>query len=110
MNDVRFRISAALGAGAFTILAAFLAAGWPAMKPQGPRKTGAMAEAYAKLPVTFVENRGQIDPQVRYFARGPHYAFFLTPNQVMLSLAKAPSGIALGLEFLDSNPEVMLAG
>jgi hypothetical protein len=41
--------------------------------------------AYAKLPVTFVENRGQTDKRVRYYAQGPRYAFYLTPDQVVLS-------------------------
>ena len=111
MNDVRtVRISAALGIGALTSLAAFLVAGWPAPQLHPARQTGSQATAYARLPVTFVENRGQTDQQVRYFARGPHYAFFLTPNQVVLSLMKAHSGLALGLEFLGGNPAVVVAG
>src|SRR5437867_2393038 len=43
--------------------------------------------AYAKLPVAFVENRGQIDSRVQYYAQGNGYAFYLTREEVMLSLA-----------------------
>ena len=32
------------------------------------------ADAYAKLPVSFVENRGQTDARVRYYAQGNGYA------------------------------------
>jgi hypothetical protein len=45
-------------------------------------------DAYAKLPIAFVENRGQTNRQVRYFAQGPHYSFFLTPDEVVLSFTK----------------------
>ena len=46
------------------------------------------ADAYAKLPVSFVENHGQTDARVRYYAQGNGYSFFLTPSEVMLSFAK----------------------
>ena len=45
------------------------------------------AKAYADLPVSFVENRGQTDARVRYYAQGNGYGFFLTPSEVMLSFA-----------------------
>ena len=35
---------------------------------------------YAKLPVAFVENVGQTDARVRYYAQGSRFAFYLTPN------------------------------
>ena len=37
------------------------------------------AKAYAKLPVSFVENEGQTDSRVRYFAQGAGYSFFMMP-------------------------------
>jgi hypothetical protein len=45
-------------------------------------------EAHADLPFTFVENRGQTDQQVRYHAQGPGYAFYFTPEEVVLSFVK----------------------
>jgi hypothetical protein len=74
------------------------------------------ADSYAKLPVSFVENRGQTDAQVRYVAQGDGYTFFMTPNEVMLSFAKAPAehqapqDLALALRFVGSNPTVEPAG
>ena len=38
------------------------------------------AKAYANLPVSFVENRGQIDARARYYAQGDRFGFFLTPK------------------------------
>jgi Beta-propeller repeat len=73
------------------------------------------ADAYAKLPVSFVENRGQTDPRVRYYAQGNGYAFYMTPSEVMLTFANqhdaatpdaSEEGVALALRFLGSNQRV----
>ena len=70
------------------------------------------ADDYAKLPVSFVENKGQTDARVRYFAQGNGYSFFMTPSEVMLSFAKdstgkqTPHGLALALRFVGGNPNV----
>ncbi len=64
------------------------------------------------MPVSFVENEGQTDARVRYFAQGDGYSFFMTPSEVMLSFAKdsaggsAPDGLALALRFVGGNPNV----
>jgi Beta-propeller repeat len=67
--------------------------------------------AFEKLPIAFVENRGQEDPRVRYAARGGGFAFYLTPKDVVMSLHKetpdAP-GTALALRFLGQNPRTRL--
>ena len=55
--------------------------------------------AYGKLPLTFVENRGQKDGQVRYYAHGNRYAFYLTRDGVMLSFAKG----SMALRFVDAD-------
>jgi hypothetical protein len=90
-----------------------------------------LLEAYANLPLTFVENQGETDSQVRYYARGPRYAFYLTRDGVVLSFTKrpgapdaetpavarvaateqrAPYGVALALRFPGSNPQMVLEG
>jgi len=45
-------------------------------------------KAYAKLPLTFVENRGQTDTRVRYVAQGSRNAFYLTREEIVLSFVK----------------------
>ena len=50
---------------------------------QGSREQ--VLKAYATLPLAFVENRGQTDARVRYYAQGPRYAFYLTGEKVVLS-------------------------
>ena len=68
--------------------------------------------AYAKLPVSFVQNKGQVDARVRYYARGNRYAFYLTRDGVVLSLAKERMsfGLALALRFVHANPRMTLEG
>ena len=77
------------------------------------------ATAYANLPVSFVENRGQTDARARYYAQGSGYAFFTTPTSVVLSLSKqqpaaataqTPRQIALALQFVGKNPQSVPQG
>ena len=77
------------------------------------------AAAYAKLPVSFVENQGQLDSSVRYYAQGPRYAFYLTPTSILLSLvgdgaqaagARAGQAVSLALRFVGADPAVAPRG
>ena len=47
-----------------------------------------VGEAYGRLPLTFEPNRGRTDPRVAFVARGPGYTVFLTPTEVVFSLAR----------------------
>lgn len=103
----------------------------PDRNGQGSEGGGEEAlDAYAKLPLTFVENRGQTDRRVRYHAQGPGYALFFTPEEVRISLTKQvgasgpthgsgpddgedsskPHGAALALRFVGANPGVVVDG
>ena len=75
----------------------------PKAKPQ---------RAFAAMPLAFVQNRGQTDARVRYYALGNHYAFFATRDELMLSLTKdkPARSLALGLRFIGRNPHVAIAG
>lgn len=66
----------------------------------------------AGLALGFIENRGQTDPRVRYYARGNRYAFYLTRDEVMLAFAKGHEarGLALALRFVDRNPAAQPRG
>src|SRR5207248_10976390 len=58
--------------------------------------------ALAKLPIAFVENRGQTDARVRYYAQGSRYAFYLTADDVEFAFASKQPAIetALALRFV----------
>jgi Beta-propeller repeat/HYDIN/CFA65/VesB-like, Ig-like domain/Cep192 domain 4 len=42
---------------------------------------------YARLPMSFERNEGQVDGRVKYLARGAGYTLFLTTNEAVLKLA-----------------------
>lgn len=57
---------------------------------QGParQKRASLAGNYGKLPLSFEENRGQSDPQVKFVSRGNGYSLFLTDSAAVLALTK----------------------
>src|SRR5262249_52097702 len=68
-----------------------------------------VASAYARLPLSFEENRGQSDPRVRFLVRGPGYGLFLTSQGPVLSLAHARSAsdvVALRLLGARAHPRL----
>jgi hypothetical protein len=46
-------------------------------------------DAYARLPMSFELNKGQVDPRVKFISRGPGYTLFLTPTEAVFSLRHA---------------------
>ena len=47
---------------------------------------GRIRASYAALPLAFEANQGQVDPSVKYVARGSGYRLFLTSKQAILTL------------------------
>ncbi|HET6172388.1 MAG TPA: SBBP repeat-containing protein [Gaiellales bacterium] len=75
-------------------------------KPVGPER------AFAAMPLAFVQNQGQTDARVRYYALGNHYAFFATRDELMLSLTKNKPArqLALALRFIGRNAHSTTTG
>ncbi|HEY7863330.1 MAG TPA: SBBP repeat-containing protein, partial [Thermoanaerobaculia bacterium] len=69
-----------------------------------------MLAAYAKLPLAFVPNAGQLDRHVRYAAQAGGSSFFFTHAEAVLALRKGKRGVALRLGFLGANPAPAIAG
>jgi hypothetical protein len=46
-----------------------------------------MVESYGPLPLHFIENRGQVDKQVKYYTRGPGHTLFFTKEGLVMTLA-----------------------
>jgi len=55
-----------------------------------PAVRAQIAETYGKLPLTFETNRGQSGQQVKFLSRGEGYTLFLTGDEAVLSLRRAP--------------------
>lgn len=76
------------------------------------------ASASSALPLSFEPNVGQTGEPVRFFARGPGFALFLTPTEAVLSLpagsgraAKTPSPERIvRMRFVGSRPDALLVG
>jgi hypothetical protein len=75
----------------FVVLVIVAFAGWiyamgdPAKRLPVAHRS-AIAGSYGRLPLSFEENRGQTDPQVKFLARGSGYSIFLTPTEAVLKL------------------------
>ncbi len=85
-----------------------------------------LEQSYGKLLLSFEANQGQRNAQVKFLARGPGYALFLTPTEAVLSLKKptaqhkaarktpAPSeavgGTVLRMRLVGANPTPRVIG
>src|SRR4051812_1143030 len=77
----------------------------------GPGSPETLRDDYAKLPIAFEENAGQVDRRVRYFARGNRFGLYLTEEEVVLAFARnADRGVALALRFVGRNPHAVVEG
>ncbi len=123
-----------------TLLAVALVVGLhadgPTRSPAGPPESATRARVRAtlgKLPLYFVENRGQVDPRVRYYVQGRGTSVYFTPEGVTFALTapeapRSPASIrrvafgvtsdpgaarqrwSLKLDFVGANPGVMPTG
>jgi hypothetical protein len=81
-----------------------------------PRDSGTHQRAWSalgSLAPAFIENRGQADPHIRYYAAGSRYTFQLTRDAALLTFLKDPAngtdgGVVLAMRFTGANPRVVL--
>ena len=52
------------------------------------------SRTYSNLPVNFIENAGQTDARVRFYAHGADFAFFLTAQEAVFQFAPRSSNRA----------------
>jgi hypothetical protein len=65
----------------------------PALGPPTVTNTASptsVSRAYANLPLGFEPNRGQVNTEAKYVARGDGYTLFLTPHEAALLLKNHP--------------------
>lgn len=68
-----------------------------------------VADAYLKLPLSFIPNAGQTDPSVRYFAHGAGFSFYFTDEKAVLAFVGQPAdekkrrGMVLNLRFVGAT-------
>jgi uncharacterized repeat protein (TIGR01451 family) len=65
----------------------------------------------SQLPLSFEPNQGQINPQVKFLARGAGYGVFLTADQAVLTLrSSAKSSSVVRMQLAGANPAAAAAG
>lgn len=71
-----------------------------------------MKEVAGKLPLYFIENRGQTDARVGYYVQGRDATLYLTPQGVTLALTdkSARGRQVVKLDFVDANPDAKPTG
>jgi hypothetical protein len=90
--------------------------------PPDASTSAKLETAYGALPLSFEENQGQADSDVRFVSRGAGYTLLLTPTEAVLALSKpAPrgdkthekqsdKGTVLRMGLVGANPNPQLAG
>lgn len=71
------------------------------------------APALRNLPVSFEENQGQVDSQVRYLARAGNGTIYFTPSETVLTLSsqdsqKKPVQSVLRVKWIGANPQAQV--
>ena len=66
------------------------------------------AQALAKLPVSFIENRGQIKGDYPFYAQGSGYRFLFSPQGITYAFAHDKTPIQLS--FPGANPQPIISG
>jgi hypothetical protein len=64
----------------------------------------------ARLPLTFEENVGQSDNQVKYLSRGRGYALFLTADSAVLEAGRPADARVVRMRFAGANPGTRVKG
>jgi len=81
--------------------------------PAGATKARAI-EAMGRRPLSFEENRGQIDRSVKFLSRGDGYTLFLTRTEAVLALrpprAEPGSHVLLRMTLVGAGSDVRLEG
>lgn len=76
-----------------------------------PAATHPVVASFAHLPLIFEPNQGQTDSQVKFVARGPRYALFLTRKSAVLKLrTSASANSVLTMDVVNANPDAEIAG
>jgi hypothetical protein len=66
--------------------------------------------AYAKLPLSFVPNMGQMDVRVHYSAQSGARSFYFATQEAVFSFTSKTKELVLRLAFLGGNPQTAITG
>ena len=82
-----------------------------AAKNLSPQERSSMQDAYRRLPLYFVENRGQAGERVKYYQRGGGHTAYFTPEGISFALGDkgvqatlTAAGMRKGVDIVASEP------
>src|SRR5262245_21272340 len=108
-----------LAAVALATVAVALTRGETGSAASNPPASITPAQAFANLPLTFIENSGQPDARIRDYAPGSRFAFYCTPRDIALTFLKTSAtpdatastgGYALSMRFVGGSPSARIEG
>ena len=93
-----------------TATAKRLSAAPPQAAKLNPEQHERIRESMGTLPLAFEANQGQIDPQVKFMARGNGYTVFLTANDTVFALRSSSQAASSQAAAARANRAKALAG
>lgn len=80
-------------------------------KEKPSSKKEQISNSYGNIPMSFEENRGQVDSKVKFLSRGRGYNLFLTPAEAVFtfkdSIAQKTRVLGMKLANVSSEPNIM---
>ncbi len=82
----------------------------PARRSSDPPSRSRFAVAYARLPLHFEANQGQVDPAVKFLARGQGYTLFLASDEVVFGVPTGERPALVRMKLLGADPAAEIVG
>ncbi|MFN3531738.1 MAG: hypothetical protein ACK41Q_04375 [Candidatus Brocadia sp.] len=70
-----------------------MSSAWAEKGKSDDARKAKLLEAYGKLPLYFIENKGQVDERVRFYEKGSGQSVFFTQDGVYVSLSKKEKSV-----------------
>ncbi len=78
----------------FLLSVSFLAVSGAATPGKADKES--ILEAYGKLPLYFIENKGQLDPRVRFYVKTSGQTLYFTDEGIVFDLLRGETGVLKG--------------
>ena len=84
--QIRYRFSLLMEFFLFMFSLSFLAASWASAAGKADEES--IPNAYTRLPLYFVENKGQLDPEVRFYIKKSGQTIYFTDEGILFDLVR----------------------
>ena len=99
------------GLAACLVVLLFGCAAAPANPGRDRIKGPWLVQSYARVPLSFEANRGQVKPEFHFLSRAPGYALLLSSTEaVLVGQSESPLAAVVRMKLVDSNPSPVIEG